>query len=59
MRFLSHLGRAGMAGMRFSYHRGAISEDAAGRARRAENDAKMEPKQSKNGAKIGSNMCRK
>ena len=59
VRFASYLGRAGIAKMRFSYHRGAIFEDAAGRARRAENDAKMEPKPNKNGAKIGSKRCRK
>ena len=34
------LTRAGIAKMRFSYHRGAIFEHAAGRARRAENDTK-------------------
>ena len=36
-----------MAKMRFSYHRDAIFEHAAGRARRAENDTKMKPNQAK------------
>ena len=55
-RFVSYLRRAGIAKMRFSYHRGAIFEHTAGRARGAENAAKMEPNPCKNGTKIIKNV---